>query len=194
MENKLDNKTVFAIVTGTVLLIITNVFMWNMPFIQNDWAIRICAVVLTFLAAIFGTLTGVLIPIAACVFTGVVLSHPEAIMEMFILLVTGLATGHYAAKLGIMHGRFTKWHMLDFAILEIGVAIAAWLCVYPLLSLYAYGQDLRLTIDRGLLECFISVAAKLVICLPFLIIANHFFRKKQMVEDAKREYLYHAGK
>ena len=194
MDNKLDNKTVFAIVTGTILIILANVYTWNAPMIYGDWAIRICAVVVAFIAVIYGTLSGSLIPIAACLFTGIILDHHEAFLQMAILLVTGLANGHYAQKLGVKHGRFTKWHMLDFAILEIGVAIAAWLCVYPLLSLYAYGQDLRLTIDRGLLECFISVAAKLVICLPFLIIANHFFRKKQMVEDAKREYLYHAGK
>jgi hypothetical protein len=165
-----------------------------MPAVSNEWTIRISSVVLVFIATIYGTLSGALIPLAACLFTGIILNHPEAFFDLAMLMVSGLATGHYAEKLGVLHGRFTKWFLLDFVIIVTGAEIVAWLCVRPLLFLYAYGKDLRITIDEGLLECMISVAVKLCICLPLLLIANHFFRKRQMIEDAKREYLYHSGK
>ena len=194
MENRFDTKTVISIVVGTILLIMINVTVWNIPYIGDEWAIRICAVALVIVASISGIVTGVLVPVVSCILTGVVFGRPDAFIEMCILFVTGSATGHYAEKTGVKYGRFSGIAILDYAVIETGAAIIGWLCLYPLLYLYAYRQDLRMTIPTGLRECLISIGGKVFICLPVLIISNHFFRKRQMVEDAKREYLYHAGK
>ncbi len=179
---------------GTILLIIINVSVWNAPFVGDEWAIRICAPVLVMVASVSGIVTGILVPVVSCLLTGVVFGRPDAFIEMCILLVTGAVTGHYAGKIGVKYGRFTGMAILDYAVIETMTAIIGWMCLQPLLYLYAYGQDLRDTIPRGLTECLISMGGKIFICLPVLLIFNHFFRKKQMVEDAKREYLYHAGK
>lgn len=194
MDNGFDRRTVAYIVAGTILLIITNVCVWSSPAVPDEWAIRICAVILVLVAAVSNTVTGILVPLASCILTGVVFNRPEAILQMGILLVTGAVTGHYAGKIGVRYGKFEGIAILDYAVIETVAAIISWLCVQPLLYLYAYRLDLRMTIDRGLTECLISVGGKILICLPILLISNHFFRKIQMVEDAKREYLYHAGK
>ena len=194
MENRFDTKTVISIVVGTILLITINVSIWSTPLVGDEWAIRICAVVLVTAASISGTAMGVLVPVVSCLLTGVVFRRPDAFIEMCILFVTGAATGHYAEKTGVKYGKFTGMAILDFAVIETGAAIIGWLCLQPLLNLYAYGKDLRVTIPGGLNECLISIGGKMFICLPVLLISNYFFRKRQMVEDAKREYLYHAGK
>lgn len=194
MDERFDTRTVISIVTGTILLIITNATVWSVPAIGDEWAVRICAVVLVFVASISGTLTGILVPMASGLLTGVVFSRTDAFTNMILLLVTGAVTGHYSGKIGVKHGRFTGIAILDYAVIETGAAVISWLCLQPLLNLYVYGQDLRVTIPMGLDELLISLGGKLLICLPVLIISNHFFRKRQMVEDAKREYLYHAGK
>lgn len=194
MDNAFDRRTVASIVAGTILLIITNVCVWTIPAVPDEWAVRICAVILVIVAAVSSTVTGVLVPIASCILTGVVFNRPEVLLQMGILLVTGAVTGHYAGKLGVKYGKFEGIAILDYAVIETAAAIISWLCVQPLLYLYAFRQDLRIAIDRGFNECLISVCGKLIICLPILLISNHFFRKIQMVEDAKREYLYHAGK
>jgi hypothetical protein len=194
MDSRFDTKTVISIVTGTILLIITNAMVWNIPLLGDEWAIRICAVILVIVASVSGTITGILVPLVSCLLTGVVFGRPDAFIQMGILLVTGAVTGHYAEKTGVKYGRFSGIAILDYVVIETGAAVIAWLCIQPLLNLYAYKRDLRVTIPGGLYECLISVGGKLFICLPVLLILNHFFRKRQMVEDAKREYLYHAGK
>ena len=194
MENRFDTKTVIYIVVGTILLITVNASVWNIPRIGDEWAIRICAVALVIIASVSGTITGILVPVVSCLLTGVVFGRQDAFLEMSLLFVTGAASGHYAEKIGVKYGRFAGIAILDYAVIETGAAIIGWLCLKPLLNLYVYGQDLRVTIPGGLIECLISIGGKIFICLPILLISNHFFRKRQMVEDAKREYLYHAGK
>ena len=194
MDNKFDTRTVVSIVTGTILLIITNVSVWSTPVIGDEWAIRISAAILVIVAAISGTITGVLVPVFSGLLTGIVCSRPDAFAQMGLLLVTGAATGHFADKVGVKFGRLHGIAILDFTVIEVCAAVIGWLCLYPLLYAYDYGQDLRKTIPYGLREAVISAVIKLLICMPILIIMNHFFMKRQMVEDARREYLYHAGK
>lgn len=194
MDNAFDKRTVISIVTGTIILIITNATIWTSPSVGDEWAVRICAVVLVIVSSISGTLTGFLVPLASCLLTGVVFGRPDAFLQMCLLLVTGVISGHYAGKTGVKYGRFEGIAILDYAVIETGAAIISWMCIQPLIYLYAYRQDLRTTIPRGFYECLISIGGKLIICLPVLLILNHFFRKRQLVEDAKREYLYHMGK
>ena len=194
MDNKFDTATVISIVTGTILLIITFVSVWNTPFIPDEWAVRIGGAVLVLVASVSGTVTGLTVPVFSCLLTGIVFNRPDTFAQMGLLLVTGVITGHYADKIGIKYGRFHGISILDFAVIETGAAVISWLCLYPLLQVYVYRQDLRITVPHGLFECVISVGVKIFICLPVLLIFNHFFKKRQMVEDARREYLYHAGK
>ncbi|MCR4807996.1 MAG: hypothetical protein K5857_10035 [Lachnospiraceae bacterium] len=194
MDNLFNKRSVIAIVTGTILLTVTNLTVWFTPAVDDRWAIRICAVILVIVASVSGILAGILIPVASCLFTGVVFSRPDAFLEMVLLLVTGAIMGHYSDKLEVSHGRFGGIYILDFTVIATGASIIAWLCIQPLAVLYVNLVDLRESISVGMDECLISVGAKLLICLPILLILNHFYRKRQMVEDAKREYLYHAGK
>ncbi len=194
MDNVFDRKAVITSVTGTILLIIINAVIWYSPDLGDEWAIRICSVVLIIVASVSGTVTGILVPLASCLLTGILFNRPDAFIEMGLLLVTGAVTGHYADKIGVKYGKFEGIAILDYTVIQTGVAVVSWLCLQPLLYLYFFKQDLRRLIPYGLRECLISIGTKLLICLPILLVSNHFFRKKQMVEDAKREYLYHAGK
>ena len=194
MDNSFDSKMVTAIVAGTVLLIIVNVYVWGDAALPDDIAIYLCLAVLVTVSSLFGTVSGLLIPVAACTLSGIVFTRSGAVVEMVLLVIAGVATGHYSDKFNIRHGGFDGLKILDYVVTEFGISVLIFVCVRPLMSLYLYNTDLKETLGAGVISLLISVGIAVCICLPLLLIFNHFYRKKQMVEDARREFLYHSGK
>lgn len=190
MEKRLDNSAVAAIVTGTILLIITDYYMFNFPSLKHEWGIVACAVIVMIIAAIYGAIAGALVPFAASVVTGVAFMGLDVLTGFLVLLLFGIATGNYVDKLEVRKGGFAGIRIFDFCMLEIALTILAWICVYPLERFYVYKTDIRSSLDEGVLYCGVSILMILCICLPVLIVCNRLFHRKRLLEDAGKEYLY----
>lgn len=190
MEKRLDNSAVAAIVTGTLILIITDYYIFNFPSVKFEWGVALCAVIVMMIAAVYGALAGFLVPFAASVITGVAFMGSSVFTGFLMLTLFGIAVGNYADKFEVRKGGFTGIRIFDFCMLEISVTILAWICVYPLERFYVYKTDIRSSLDSGVLYCGISILMILCICLPVLIICNRLFRRKRLLEDAGKEYLY----
>lgn len=192
MEKRLDNKAVAAIVAGTVLIIITNSYMSGLPSIPVAWSIQICTVFVVITSAVFGILAGVIMPVAASVIVGIGFLGPAVLDELLLLLLFGVATGHYSGKFMVRRGEFTGIRLFDYCMIEVALAVLAWICIHPLGSFYLYGTDLRISLNEGVRYCGITILANLFICLPVLLLCNRLFKKKRIVEDAEKEYLYRS--
>lgn len=190
MDKKFDTPTVSAIVIGIILLIITNYIFRGFIPAYYEWAVQICSVVVVIIASMYGMIAGILIPAVALVITGVAFMGPDVFDDLLPLLILGAANGHYMDKLLVRRGDFSGIRILDFCILETALALLGWICIYPLERFYVYATDIRISLNKGIVYCGVSVLADLCICLPVLLICNHLFRKKRLIEDAEKEYLY----
>ena len=149
-----------------------------------------CSVVVVVIAAVYGIEAGILIPVAACTIYGVTMRDPIITKEIIFLLLAGIVTGHYKDRFMVDKGDFSGVRILDYVVIETGVAVLTWLCLYPLGSFYLKQSDLRVTLTDGLKNCGICMIGKVCICLPVLLLLNVVLKKKFMVEEARKEYLY----
>lgn len=192
MRTKLDKQSVTAIVIGMILMIVTDYYMFGYASFPMEWAGQICVVVVVVVSAMHGITAGVIMPSAVAIITGVAFMGTSVFDELLVLLLFGVATGHYMDKLMINEGRFTGIRIFDFIMLEMMLSILAWLCVHPLGSFYMHRMDLRITLEEGVIYCGVSILANLCICLPVLLLFNHIFKKKRVEEDARKAYLRHG--
>lgn len=192
MEKRLDGRAVAAIVLGTILVIIVNRYMYVNLSVPREWAIQVCIVIVVIISAVFGILAGAIIPFVSSVIIGASFLGFNAVDELFLLLLFGVTTGHYADRLMVRKGQFVQIRLIDFFMIETALSVLAWICIHPLGRFYMYGTDLRISLNEGVKYCAVSIAANLCICLPVLIVCNRLFRKRRIVEDAEREYLYRS--
>lgn len=190
MEKRLDTNAVVAIITGTVLLIITDYYIFHFPLVKYEWGIVLCAAIVIVIAAVYGSIAGAMVPLAASVITGVAFMGVGVFSGFLVLVLFGIATGNYVDKFEIRNGGFSKIRIFDFCMLETALAILAWICVYPLERFYVYKTDIRLSLDAAIFYCGVSILTNICICLPILIVFNRVFHKKRLLEDAGKEYLY----
>ena len=190
MERKFDTPTVTAIVIGTVLLIITEYYFYGFAPSYVEWAVQICAATIVIIATMYGMVAGILIPAVALTITGAAFMGRDIFDDLVPLMLLGTASGHYMDRLLVRRGDFSGMKILDFCILETALAILAWICIYPLERFYVYATDLRTSLDKGIIYCGVSILGVLCICLPVLFLCNRLFRKKRLIEDARKEYLY----
>ncbi len=190
MDKRFDIHTVTAIVIGTLMIIITNYYMHGYSPFPEEWTVQICSAIIIVTAAMTGTVAGFLMPLVSSLIVGIALMGSDVTVGFLLLALFGISTGHYMERLGVRRGEFTGIRIFDFCMLQIMLAIIAWICVYPLSNFYMYGHDLRDTLNRGAVHCGVSILIEMCICLPVLILCNRLFRQKRLVEDAQREYLY----
>ncbi len=190
MGNKFDVRTIIAMVIGTVLVISLNCMSLAYPQFRGSWLIQACSVVVVVIAAVYGIEAGILIPLAACTIYGVTMRDTIITREIVFLIIGGAVTGHYRDKFMIYNGSFTLDKIMDFVVIETGVGALIWLCLYPLGSFYLKLTDLRITLKDGMVNLGICLLGKLLVCLPLLLLFNAVLKKKHMVEEARKEYLY----
>ncbi len=190
MDNKFDLKAIISITAGTIILILLNIYSGQGTVIKSEWVIQACSVVVVIIAAIYGMAAGMLVPFAACTIYGVAMRDPLVSREIIFLVFGGMVTGHYRDKFMVYKGGFDRPQMVDFAVIETAVAIIAWICMYPLGGFLLKLVDIGTSLKNGLTYCGVCILAKLCICLPVLLMFNKVFRKKRLIEDARKEYLY----
>ncbi|MCR5507297.1 MAG: hypothetical protein K6F34_01285 [Lachnospiraceae bacterium] len=193
MENKVkkfDAGNIIAIVIGTVIIISINAWSDMGGPIKGLWVIQACSAFVVVISAIYGMAAGLLMPIAACLIYGVVMNEPILINEAVFLSIGGMITGHYSDRFMVNSGEFNGMRLIDYAVIETIIAIITWVCLYPLVNLYFNDADLGFSLLDGVKYCGMCIFAKIFLCLPVLLLFNMFFKKKRMVDDARKEYLY----
>ena len=186
----METGAVASITMGTVLLIVANYYIDNTAAVSDIWAVQVCAVFVVMSAAVYGMTSGIMMPVAAAIITGVSFMGMTALREMVLLLLFGIANGHYAEKFRIRRGEFTGIRIFDFCMLQTALSIVAWICVNPLAGFYIDRIDIRNFLDEGVIHCGVSILSGLCICLPLLLVSNRMFRNKRIVMDAEKEYMY----
>lgn len=190
MENRLDIEKTVAIITGTVFMIMIYMYLAMETTVPGYVEIQICVAIITVLAAIYGSVAGILIPLAS--YIAVYVSNPRdgLLSGLLFLVFFGLGTGHFASRFKIRVGRFRGMSLADYAVVEAFLAVIVWVCVQPLCSFYFQKTDLRITLNDGVMNCALTLAIELCIVLPVLLLANRLYGKRQEAIDAKNDYLY----
>ena len=190
MDNRLDMETAAATVLGTIFMILVYSSLAMGTAVPDYVEVQICAIIVTAVAAIYGSVAGGLIPLVS--YLAVHISYPRsgALTGMFFLIFFGIATGHYATRFKIRAGKFKGISLADYAVVEAVLAIIVWVCVQPLCSFYLNKADLRDTLNEGVIYCGLTIATELIICLPILMLANSLYAKRQKAMDTGNDYLY----
>ncbi len=185
MDNRLDMETAVATVLATVLMITVYIYLTGEMGVPDYLEVQICAIIVTVMAAIYGSAAGGLIPLAS--YLVVQLSYPRngALTGMIFLIFIGIATGHFAVRFRIRSGNFKGISLVDYAVIEALIAIIVWVCVQPISSFYINKADLRDTLNTGVIYCGLFIVNAVCICLPVLLLANRLFRKR--FEEAEAE-------
>ena len=194
MNKRFDIEAVVAMIAGTILLVMINVYRWE-PFPRPQaWMIGVSTAVVVMVSAVYGVIAGALVPIAACTITGLAFWNAGVVSELVALLILGMMTGHYMDKFDIGRGNFRGLKIVDYAVVEAALAIVIWIFVTPLCKFYVNGAGLSDAIHEGVFYLGITFAIAVCICLPLLLLFNSLFKKRQTAIDTRREYLYERNR
>ncbi|MCR5235085.1 MAG: hypothetical protein K6E53_14440, partial [Lachnospiraceae bacterium] len=106
MSKGFDTETVAAIVFGTILIVISYFSLMRYTGMSDIWMIQIFSVVVVVIAAVYGTVAGLMIPLAAFLVINMANGGRNTDTGMLLLIFSGVATGHYADKFMVRDGRF----------------------------------------------------------------------------------------
>ena len=188
MNKTLDTETALAIVFGTVFMIMVFIYLATGTSVPDYLEVQICAIIVTVMAAIYGSVAGGLIPLASYLIVHLTYPRDGALTGVLFLIFIGLSTGHYASAFKIRTGEFKGISLVDFAVIEVVLAVIVWVCVQPLSGFYIEKADLRSTLNIGVMHFGIAAVTELCICLPILLLANRLFARRQEVSDAGKDF------
>ena len=190
MDNRFDLETVVAILFGTILMTTAYFYLTGNKAVPDIWLMQIMATVVVTISAVYGTISGCVMPLAAYLIVQMAGSGRATVPAMLFLAVFGAATGHYGRRFRIREGKFNGIYLFDYAVIEAVLAILVWVCIYPLSSFYLRMDDLRGTLLKGVGYCGISIINKICVCLPILLLLNAVFKKRSRLREARDEYMY----
>ena len=179
MENRFDTETTVATIVGSVFMILVYMSLVMGTTVSDYVEVQICAIIVTVMAAIYGSAAGCLIPLISYLVVRISYPRDGALTGMLFLIVFGVATGHYASRFKIRKGKFRGISLVDFAVIETVLAIIVWVCVESLYGFYFERSDLRYALNDCVRHCGLSIAGELCIGLPILLLANSLYRKRQ---------------
>ncbi len=188
MKNRFDTETVAAIVLGTILIVISYFGLTEYTALPDIWLIQIFAIVVVVIAAVYGTVAGLVIPLAAFLVINMANGGRNTDTAMLLLVFSGVATGHYADKFMVRDGRFKGIRLADYAVVETVVAVLAWVCIDPLFDFYVRSWDLRTTMLDGVKFCGITIVNMLCVCMPLLLLLNSLYKKYGQIVAAGNDY------
>jgi hypothetical protein len=188
MKNRFDTETVASIVLGTMLIVLSYFALTQYTALSDMWLIQIFAIVVVVIAAVYGTVAGLMIPLAAFLVINMANGGRNTDTGMLLLIFSGVATGHYADKFMVRDGKFEGMRLADYAVVETVVAVLAWVCIDPLFNFYVRSWDLRVTMLLGVKFCGISIINMLCVCMPVLLLLNNLYKKYGKIVAARNEY------
>ena len=99
MENRLDIEKTVAIIAGTVFMIMIYMYLAMETTVPGYVEIQICVAIITVLAAIYGSVAGILIPLAS--YIAVYVSNPRDGVKI-------LGNGEISKKLTVKVSAFSE--------------------------------------------------------------------------------------
>lgn len=187
VDNRFDTETVAAIVLGTILLVVSYFLLGVNAAVSDMCLIQIYAIVVVILSAVYGAVAGFVIPFAAFIIIYTANPGSTSVTGILFLVLFGVATGHYGRRFMLREGGFGGMRIVDYVVVETVVAILVWVGINPLFEFYVRTADLRATMLRGISYSGVSIATKLIIGLPLLLLLNRLYKKRRDVAAARDE-------
>ncbi|MCR5420632.1 MAG: hypothetical protein K6E98_06490 [Lachnospiraceae bacterium] len=189
MDNKFDNESVMATLFGMILLLIAFLYLGENMKLPQIWLIQLCSLIVVVIAAIYGSVVGVMIPFTAYLILHMVLAGNPSVDSIVYLVILGLGTGHYKDKFMVGVGKFFGIRITDYIVVEGVLVMLVWICIYPLCMFYFQSEDIRVTIFQGLKYFGIALVNVICISIPLLLLLNTVYKKRQDEIDARNEYM-----
>ena len=184
MSEKFDLRTVFAIIIGSFIMSIINLGIWHHNVFSPEISIPLSAIVVVVLAAMYGVIAGVMIPVIGCFVFGAVVDTSVAIAEMLALLALGLSAGFYMDKFMVHKGDFDGIRVLDFCVVQLQSSTIVWMFLRPLCLFYLYKYDIGEALFSSFTSFAIAMGVQVFICAPVLMLLSKHIKRNLLMRGA----------
>lgn len=158
----LSVKTVVAIGIGAALMFVLMRFAMIPTGVPNT-SINLGIAILTFFAAIFGPVAGLLIGFIGHFLTDLTAGWGVWWTWVFADALYGLAIGLFWKFYKIEEGAFGVKEMVFFNLIQIGANLVAWVVIAPTLDILVYQEPADKVYLQGLVATVFNIATVLIL-------------------------------
>ncbi len=183
MKVKIDYKTVCSVLFGCFVVSAVNFIIASNANGLKRVEIILCGGVVIVLASLYGSITGIFVPITAGFVCASVLPGTLAMEELVVLLILGFSSGHYSDKFKITEGEFKGRCVVDFILIQTTLNVVLSIFVCPMIAFAFGGGEIVKEFHLGLNLFCMALLLVIFVCTPVLMILSRWFRKKNAIVE-----------
>lgn len=165
---------VIAMITGSLVIVLIDLmFRYN----NIMYADIVKEILIVFLAALFGSPTGVVAALASSLLLAAILKLDASVIVVAAYIIIAVSIGHYASVFGIRDGLFKGKNILIFFLAKVLAEIFAWLFFLSLLDFYITRVNIFDTLKQNMMTVLAFTLTD-VLLIPAFMLVSYLISKK----------------